>query len=228
MMFGLWGPARWFSCSSPFVWLAILIATCAVASGCSSRKSVTSSARVAADSQSSDNAASAAPTAKIHIAYSRPGDYLTSLVVTEYSGAETVLPHANKTSSASIVRFEGGIVVWQIAIQKRLLNEMPILGKSMPGAVTEVEYGTMPAGFTEVTPDTGTPEPLQPAHYYVFTVTRASGSTSYEAVKVNGDGALEAYQADPRAGSSFRLCCEVPAGFVTNSSAFGAGNSNEP
>jgi hypothetical protein len=91
-----------------------------------------------------------------------------------------------------------------------------MIGRSEPQAVTEVKYGAMPPHFIETTPESGPPEPLQSDHYYVFTVTRASGATSYEAVKVNGDGTLEAYEADPRAGTSFQLCCNLAPDFIIN------------
>jgi hypothetical protein len=38
-------------------------------------------------------------------------------------------------------------------------------------------------------------------------------------VKVNGDGSLEAYEADPRAGSSFWLCCNLAGDFTLTASA---------
>jgi hypothetical protein len=82
-----------------------------------------------------------------------------------------------------------------------------------------VKYGQMPAGFSQTAPDSGPPEPLEPSTYYVFSVTRASGSTSFEAVKVDSDGSLEAYAAEPRAGTSFSLCCNVSADFSASAGA---------
>jgi hypothetical protein len=159
------------------------------------------------------------PEAKIHISYSRPGDFLTSLVVTEYASADIVLSRADKDPSASIIRFDGGVVVWQISLERGFLADMPMLRRHEVTPVNEVKYGVMPQYFTESTPELGPPEPLQPDHYYVFMATRASGAASYEAVKVNGDGSLEAYQADPRAGTSFRLCCNIAPDFVVNANA---------
>ncbi|MGO8802050.1 hypothetical protein, partial [Candidatus Binatus sp.] len=49
--------------------------------------------------------------------------------------------------------------------------------------------------------------------YYVFQIERQSGSSSYQAVKVQADGSLQAYNAQPRAGSSYLLCCNVTADF---------------
>jgi hypothetical protein len=47
----------------------------------------------------------------------------------------------------------------------------------------------------------------------VFQIERQSGSTSYQAVKVLADGSLQAYNAQPRAGSSYLLCCNVTSDF---------------
>jgi hypothetical protein len=195
-----------------------LLTACLIAAGCASAKNaaVASSTRVA---QTSDNAPLPGPDAKINISYSRPGDFLNSLTVTEYSGAETVLAESGKAPSPSIIRFEGGVVVWQIGVTKRMLADIPMVGERKSGAVTEVIYGKLPSDFVSTIPESGPPQPLQPDHYYVFTVTRASGATSYEAVKVNGDGSLEAYAAEPRAGDSFRLCCDLAPDFVINANA---------
>jgi hypothetical protein len=79
--------------------------------------------------------------------------------------------------------------------------------------LSEVQYGVVPRHFVQSTPDSGPPEPLEPNHYYIFSVMRVSGSTNYEAIKVEADGSLEGYDAEPRAGTSFRLCCNVNADF---------------
>jgi hypothetical protein len=47
----------------------------------------------------------------------------------------------------------------------------------------------------------------------VFQIDRQSGSTSYQAVKVLADGSLQAYNAQPRAGSSYLLCCNIATEF---------------
>jgi hypothetical protein len=197
---------------------------CLIIGGCSAGKkaAVAPSDRV---SQTSDNSPQPAPEAKIHISYSRPGDFLKSLTVTQYSGAQTILAEAGKDADASIIRFEGGVVIWQIGLEEKMSAHLPMFGKRKSYAVKEVIYGKLPPNFASTTPDSGPPQPLQPDNYYVFAVTRASGATSYEAVKVNGDGSLEAYAADPRAGDSFRLCCDISADFVVNANAMtGPGN----
>jgi hypothetical protein len=195
-----------------------LLTACLIVGGCSLGKKtgVSSSTHVA---ETSDNAPPPGPDAKINISYSRPGDFMSSLTVTEYSGAETVLTEYGKGAPGSIIRFDGGVVVWQIELTKRLLADVPMLGDRKSYTATEVIYGKLPANFVSTIPESGPPQPLEPDHYYVFTVTRASGVTSYEAVKVNGDGSLEAYAADPRAGDSFRLCCNLAPDFVVNANA---------
>ena len=195
----------------------IVIAMCLLASSCASGKNKAAPPPTRAQ-QTSDHGPPQGPDAKINISYSRRGDFLSSLTVTEYAGAETVLSEPGKGSSSSIIRFDGGVVIWQIGVEKKLLADVPLLGERerKPYAITKVIYGKLPANFLATVPDFGPPPPLEPDHYYVFTVTRASGTTSYEAVKVNGDGSLEAYQAEPRAGDSFRLCCDISPDFVVN------------
>ncbi len=196
----------------------LIIAACLLAWGCASGKRTPASTAARA-AQSSDNTPLPGPEAKINISYSRPGDFLTSLSVTEYNAAVTLLSEPGKSPSASIIRFDGGLVIWQIGIRQKLLSDLPGLGHGQSYAVKEIVYGRLPANFVSTIPDSGPPQPLQPDHYYVFAVTRASGTTSYEAVKVNGDGSLEAYAAEPRAGDSFRVCCDVAADFVVNANA---------
>lgn len=192
----------------------IVIAICLLASGCALGKSKAASPAHA--QQNPDNGPPPGPDAKIHISYSRPGDFLSSLTVTEYSAAETVLSEPGKGPSSSIIRFDGGVVIWQIGVEKKLLAEVPLVGEHKPYAISEVTYGKLPPNFIATVPESGPPVPLEQDHYYVFTVARASGATSYEAVKVNADGSLEAYEAEPRAGDSFRLCCDVSPDFVVN------------
>jgi hypothetical protein len=196
--------------------LRILLAACLIACGCASHRSEAVPSSSSHDAQNSENGPLPGPDAKINISYSRPDDFLSSLIVTQYSAADAVLAETAKDDHASIIRFDGGVVVWQIGVQNSLLADVPMLGTRKSYAVKEVKYGTLPSNFTATIPESGPPQPLETDHYYVFTVTRASGSTSYEAVKVNGDGSLEAYAADPRAGDSFRLCCNVSPDFIIN------------
>jgi hypothetical protein len=198
--------------------LAVILFCGSQLAGCATRSKPTAgSAGGAAAGQALDDGAPRGPEAKIHISYSHPGDYLTTLSVTKYSAADTVVTTpggTGTTGAASIIRFEGGVPAWQIDDEKGVFSTMPIGGSNANFAISEVKYGLVPAHFEQSMPVSGPPEPLESDHYYVFSVTRASGSISYEAVKVNGDGSLQAYAADPRAGTSFRLCCDLPVDFT--------------
>lgn len=187
--------------------------------GCASRDS--SSETTPSSNASPATEAIPGPEAKIQISYSHPNDYLSSMVVTKYSAAQVLETYATKAGSASVVRFDGGVTVWQFAVEEQMLAGVPMLGRKerRREAPKEVKYGVLPGDFRQSMPENGPAEPLEPNHYYVFAVTRGSGSVSYEAVKVNGDGSLEAYEADPRAGTSFRLCCDVAADFTITPAA---------
>jgi hypothetical protein len=171
--------------------------------------------------QSADNSAPSGPEAKIQISYSHPNDFLSKLSLTKYSGAsELTTEPAGSSGTASVVRFEGGTPMWEIAIKPGMFTKMPIGFSAKTYAIREVNYGVVPPHFVQVIPEAGPPEPLEPDHFYIFSVTRKSGSVSYDAVKANSDGSLQAYDADPRAGTSFRLCCNVSPDFSSSGSAF--------
>ncbi len=185
--------------------------------GCSllGKKSALPPASATPPDQASDTTPPPGPEAKIQISYSQPNDFLDTLALTKYSAATTLTSTAADAGrAASVVRFEGGIPVWQINIEPGMFSDMPIGSSSRNYAVTEVKYGKVPPNFVQTIPDLGPPEPLEPDHFYIFSVTRKSGSISYDAVKVNADGSLQAYEADPRAGTSFRLCCNLPSDFT--------------
>jgi hypothetical protein len=192
------------------------LALVTVIAGCSAlgKKTAAPAPPPAAD-QSSDVAPPPGPEAKIQISYSQPNDYLYTLSLTKYAAATTLTSSTAGAGGAStVVRFEGGIPVWQIDIEPGMFSDMPIGFSSQNYTVHEVKYGKVPPHFIQTTPDLGPPEPLKADHFYIFSVTRKSGSISYDAVKVNGDGSLQAYEADPRAGTSFRLCCNLPNDFT--------------
>jgi hypothetical protein len=158
--------------------------------------------------------ASSSSEAKIHIDYGSERDYLSSLTVTKYPAAYALdTARGGSDANASIFRFDGGVPVWQIQVDRGVLSDLPGLGNRSEYRLSEVQYGVVPRHFAQSTPDSGPPEPLEPNHYYIFSVMRVSGSTNYEAIKVEADGALEGYDAEPRAGTSFRLCCNVNADF---------------
>jgi hypothetical protein len=167
--------------------------------------------------QSADSSSPSGPEAKIQISYSHPHDFLSSLSLTKYSGATVLATEpAGAHGTASVVRFEGGTPLWEISIKPGMFSHMPIGASPETYAIKEVKFGVVPPHFIQVVPDSGPPEPLEPGHFYVFSVTRKSGSISYDAVKANDDGSLEAYEADPRAGTSYRLCCNLPSDFASN------------
>src|SRR6266481_7830545 len=128
---------------------AALLLTALILGGCASHQKQPA----AAPSPSSPPADSAPPPgaeAKINISYSHPGDFLSSLVVTKYSSATTLLTTpGGKQGNESIVRFSGDVRVWQIDVQKGLMSDVPIIGKDQPYAPSGVKYGQMPAGFSQ-------------------------------------------------------------------------------
>jgi hypothetical protein len=207
--------------------LPAMVAGCALHKGTAQPASDSAAAQASDNPQTSDNTAPPGAEAKIHISYAHPGDFLSSLIVTKYSSATDLrMQTASKDGDASMVRFNGGAVVWQIGLTKSFLSRISVLHREQKGdELAEVKYGDLPKNFVQTIPDSGPPEPLEPDNYYIFTVTRASGSTNYEAIKVESDGVLEAYEAEPRAGTSFRLCCNLSAGFTVTS---GPPSSNSP
>jgi hypothetical protein len=189
-----------------------LCAAVSIAAGCAAHHDTIAPTNPAATAAGD---AASGPEAKVQINYSHPGDFLSSLAVTKYSGAQILKTLTTKDGTATVVRFEGGVLVWQFAVAKSMMAGVPLIGhEERRYSPTEVKYGILPDHFEELMPQFGPPEPLEPQHYYVFAVTRGSESVSYEAVKVNGDGSLEAYEAEPRAGSSFWICCNVADDFT--------------
>ncbi len=152
------------------------------------------------------------PGASVDITYTHSGDYLLSFSVVKYTGTRMLETHdSDSRRNASIVLFEGGVPTWEFAAGRGLLGR---LGFDQDFAVHKVVYGQLPKGFIASTPPSGPPEPLEPGRFYIFSVTRNSDITSYEAVKVLDDGSLEGYGAEPMAGSSFELCCNVSSDFI--------------
>jgi hypothetical protein len=157
------------------------------------------------------------PGASVAITYTRPGDYLASFSVVKYSGTRLLETHDSASRrNSSIVLFEGGLPTWEFAADRGLLGH---LGLHKNLAPHKIAYGQLPKGFVATMPPSGPPEPLEPGRFYIFSVTRNSGITSYEAVKVLEDGSLEGYRAEPMAGSSFQLCCNVTSDFIRPSAA---------
>jgi hypothetical protein len=151
----------------------------------------------------------AAP-ASIQVSYAKPEDTLQSVVVSQFTGA-TVLRTLNEgEGEASVVRFDGGVPIWKFHANRSLLS--PLSGKT-PYRATSIEYGKVPSDFVQDAPEVGPPAPLDAGGYYIFAIERASGATSYQAVRVKPDLTLQAYDAEPRAGTSYKLCCNVSSDF---------------
>lgn len=153
------------------------------------------------------------PVANVAISYRRSGDALARATVIKFFGAQVIENHQrDATHTASVVRFDGGVPIWEFKAEEGTFGSLTGVGSSKY-ALKSVEYSKVPPHFTQVLPEEGPPEPLDRGAYYVFEIERASGSTSYQAVKVLADGSLQAYTAQPRAGSSYLLCCNVTADF---------------
>jgi hypothetical protein len=148
---------------------------------------------------------------KIHISYAQANDFLASLSVTKYSGAEELAKSPVSGGTASVIRFAGGVIIWQIDVEKGIFGG---LGPRSEYAIDQVKYGMVPPHFVQSVPEEGPPEPLEPGHFYVFSVIRKSASNNYQVVKVEPGGSFQGYVADPRAGTSFQLCCNIGADFT--------------
>jgi hypothetical protein len=182
----------------------------AFAPGCSwLRKGGTPVESIAVDDQTPIPAAPAS----IQIAYAKADDSLQSVTVSQFTGANVLRTRDEGGKETVVVRFDGGVPIWKFQANRSLLNPLSEI-KKKPHHVASVEYGKVPSGFAQDAPEVGPPPPLDPGGYYIFAIDRASGASSYQAVKVERDGTLQAYDAEPRAGSSYKLCCDVAADFA--------------
>ena len=193
-----------------FLIIALTAALIGVVVGCSSSKD---------DSESADDAADVAsgeplppPTATVQINYSHPKDWLVRASVTKFFAADVIAQRSIRPGrDAAVVRFDGGVPIWEVKADETVAGRLSELGQSL--ALKQVEYAKVPKNFIQVIPDEGPPEPLDRGAFYVFEIDRSSGSVSYQAVKVLGDGSLEAYNAQPRAGTSYLVCCNIATDF---------------
>jgi hypothetical protein len=201
--------------------LALIVSLALAAQGCSSVTSKVKSLWSSDDDSTDlDDAANAnegeplpPPVANVAINYRRPGDALSRATVIKFFGAEVIANHQrDATKTESVVRFDGGVPIWEFKADEGTFGSLTGVG-SAKYALKSVEYAKVPDHFSQVLPEEGPPEPLDRGSYYVFQIERASGSISYQAVKVLADGSLQAYNAQPRAGSSYLLCCNVTADF---------------
>ncbi|HVA80262.1 MAG TPA: hypothetical protein VNF29_05005, partial [Candidatus Binataceae bacterium] len=166
---------RWMAAVAAVVMLAVIAAGCASSSDNDDPDDVV-------DAGSGEPLA--APTATVEITYHKRGDTLVRATVTKYFGAEII---ANASASggrvASVVRFDGGVPIWEIKADRGFTDEISTLGKANY-APKSLDYAKLPAHYQQMIPDEGPPEPLDRGSFYVFTIERASGSISYQAVKV--------------------------------------------
>jgi len=158
--------------------------------------------------------------ASVQIGYSRRGDFLRSVTVTKFSAASMIpIAPGEEKPGSSIFRFEGGgVPIWQIqadeGVMRELLTEIPLVAAGSKYAVSKLRYGELPENFLQSIPEAGSPEPFETGSYYVFEADRASGSASFDAIKIDPGGTIESYEAQPRAGESYALCCGVNSDFA--------------
>ena len=214
---------RIFSCTGLrerrwLLWpFAMLLIVALAGQGCTYVKSLWSSGD---DTSDLDDAASAnegeplpPPIANVAVSYKRPGDALVRATVIKFFGADVIANHPRDAAhTESVVRFDGGVPIWAFKADESTFGSITGVGAGKY-ALKNIEYAKVPAHFTQVIPEEGPPEPLDRGSYYVFQIDRQSGSTSYQAVKVLADGSLQAYNAQPRAGSSYLLCCNIATEF---------------
>jgi hypothetical protein len=204
---------RGYAAASGAILFAAILLVAAVA-GCASSDEYNLDADAAPDDADLSDGVKAA----IEISYRRPGDALEFASVTKYVGADVLSNQQRATGRiTTTVRFDGGVPVWELRASRGLGSGLTSLIGVSNHRVTRLRYGQLPAGFNQITPGSGSPQPLERGAFYVFEVERESGSTSYQAVKVRPDGTLESYNAQPRAGSSFELCCNLSVNFAEGS-----------
>ena len=194
--------------------LVLLLSLALATQGCSYVKSLWGSDEDATDlDDASEGEPLPPPVANVAIGYRRSGDALARATVIKFFGAEVIANHQRDAShTESVVRFDGGVPIWEFKADEGTFGSLTGVGAAKY-SLKSVEYAKVPPHFTQILPEEGPPEPLDRGAYYVFQIERASGSTSYQAVKVLADGSLQAYNAQPRAGSSYLLCCNVTSDF---------------
>jgi hypothetical protein len=205
--------------------LSFAVALAVAGAGCSLFRHKPAKATAAASPSASatpsltaEAEATPAPPASIQISYADPKDALRSVTVRSFTGANVLLTRRQGDDQSTVVRFDGGVPVWSFHSGRSLLNPLSGLG-SKRYRIAKVDYGKVPDGFTQDIPEEGPPAPLDPGSYYIFEIERGSGAVSYQAVRLAADGSLQAYDAEPRAGTSYKLCCNVSSDFAEPSPA---------
>lgn len=193
--------------------LALLLISSLLIASCSTSKKKVDDIPADDNSGEAGNEPQPPPTANIEVTYSKPNDSMERVTVNKYFGADVIQGAQTRSGrSAALIRFDGGVPIWEIRADRSLAGRISDIGSS-GWAVKMLEYGKVPPHFTQILPDEGPPEPLDRGSFYVFAIERASGSVSYQAVKVLADGSLQSYAAQPRAGSSFLVCCGLASDF---------------
>ncbi len=203
-------PRRWRRAA-----LTVLLAFVLAIQGCSTVKTWWTGDDSELDDSAQDSAGEPLPPpiAQVAVSYKRSNDALSRATVTKFFGADVIASHMrDATHKETVVRFEGGVPIWEFKTTESSIGSFTGLGEKKY-ALKNIEYAKLPPHFTQIIPEEGTPEPLDRGAYYVFQIERRSGSTSYQAVKVLADGSLQAYNAQPRAGSSYLLCCNIGGDF---------------
>lgn len=194
--------------------IAVVVPLISIAAGCSYlRKFKSAPAESVVDDQTVTNAP--AVPASVHITYVKADDTLQSVTVTEFTGASVLRTRKEGEAEAVVVRFDGGVPVWRFHANRSRLNPLTIA--STPYHLASIDYGKVPSDFTQDIPEVGPPPPLNAGGYYIFAIERGSGAVSYQVAKVNPDQTIQAYDADPRAGTSYKICCNVSADFAESS-----------
>lgn len=186
----------------------MMLAVVAGVSDCSRLKKAPTDEYIAVD----DQTPRAATPTSINISYAKPTDTLQTVIVTQFTGATVLRTIGEGDAQESLIRFDGGVPIWKFHANRSLLNPLNEIAKT-PFHLASLEYGVVPKGFVQDAPEAGPPPPLAQGGYYIFEIQRASGATSYQAARVKGDFTIQAYDAEPRAGTSYKLCCDVSSDF---------------
>src|SRR6202043_367530 len=110
--------------SRPMPAIAALAFTIAIA-GCSTHAKQAETAASPTPDQSAGSTPPLGPEAKIQISYSQPNDFLSTILLTKYTGADVLeTAPAGSHGTAAVVRFEGGMPMWQINVEPGMFSEI--------------------------------------------------------------------------------------------------------
>ena len=120
--------ANWRRATAALV-LAMLVPIALASFGCSSKKKVED---IGADDNASDASAEPQPppTATVEISYSHPKDSMERATVSKYFGAEVIqTTQTHSGRSASVIRFDGGVPIWEIRADRSLAGRISDIGQ---------------------------------------------------------------------------------------------------